>query len=351
MNTVLVTGASGFIGRFLILALLKKGDTVFALLRKPQEQLVEIQTWLKQYGVTESQNLYAVQGDLAQSDLGISANGWQAMQSVQVVYNCGGLFHWGMQVEHARAVNVQGAVRLVELTAQHLKINQFIHVSGFTLAIRDHMNELGINTDLDGTQMNWTSVYQKAGAYEGSKLEAHFAVKRTAQALNIPLSIVLPSGVIGHSQTGEISTSQDIAKTIIKLLQRKLPIVPKGYLFMVSVDELTHFMAHIADFPESIGQEYVLSSANPLNLKAALSICAESAHVPAPFLSIPVPMLKLIAKIPPLARFLELELEMLNFIRTEPLDITATIEMQRKMGLVGTTLMDSLKNSTRFLSR
>lgn len=350
MNTVLVTGASGFIGRFLILALLKKGDTVFALLRHPKEQLVEIQTWLTQQGLPANQNLYGVQGDLAKNDLGVSPIDWQSMQSVQIIYNCGGLYHWGMQIEHARAVNVHGAIRLLELTAQHLKINNFVHVSGFILAVQDYMNDLGINIDMDGSQVGWESVYQKAGAYAGSKLEAHFAVKRTAKALNIPLSTVLPSAVIGHSQTGEISTSQDIAKTITKLLHKKLPIVPKGYILMVSVDELTDFMVQMVDFPESIGQDYLLTSDNPLDLKTALTICAESAHVPAPYLSISIPLLKVIAKIRPLAKLLELEKETLNFIRNEPLDITATFKMQRKMGLKGASLIDSLKNTTRFLS-
>lgn len=42
----LVTGATGFVGRFLILELLKKRHQVFALMRHPPKQEQALKQWL-----------------------------------------------------------------------------------------------------------------------------------------------------------------------------------------------------------------------------------------------------------------------------------------------------------------
>ena len=45
MTHVLVTGASGYIGRYLVKELLDKGDCVTVLLRRPAAQLPVLQEW------------------------------------------------------------------------------------------------------------------------------------------------------------------------------------------------------------------------------------------------------------------------------------------------------------------
>jgi dihydroflavonol-4-reductase len=347
MNTVLVTGASGFIGRFLILSLLKKGDTVFALLRKPENQLPELREWLKKYGVTQSSRLLPIYGDLSQPDLAIGEEDWRAMQSVQIIYNCGGLYAWRMNAAQARQVNLHGAIRLLELGSQRLRLDRFVHVSGYMLSIQSHLNKLGINSD--GEHDDWDSVYRQVGAYEASKIEAHFAVKRTARLLQVPLTVAHPAGVIGHSTTGEISLSQDVAKTMIKLLRGKLPAVPRGFLPMIGVDELADFMAYVVDYPESTDQEYVLANSDQIDLKTALTLCAQTVHARIPFLSISVATLGMIAKSNFLARLFDIEKETLNFIQAGPIDIQATREMRRKMGLPEASLKRSLSKTAYFI--
>ena len=43
---ILVTGATGFIGRFLLAQLLAQGERVVVLLRRPEPQMAELQAWL-----------------------------------------------------------------------------------------------------------------------------------------------------------------------------------------------------------------------------------------------------------------------------------------------------------------
>jgi thioester reductase-like protein len=65
----LVTGGTGFIGRFLVADLLKRGDPVYVLVRKgSQKKLAALR---KEWGAGERQ-VIAVTGDLAKPLLGVA---------------------------------------------------------------------------------------------------------------------------------------------------------------------------------------------------------------------------------------------------------------------------------------
>ncbi len=349
MATVLVTGASGFVGKFLILALLRKGDTVFAMLRQPQTQLAMLQQWLQGYGVS-AERLHAVRGDFREQGAGISAADWQAMAAVTVVYHSGALFAWGLTTDDARQVNVLGALELFTAAAKHLQLTRFVQVSGYMLTMTAHLQKLGITGDDSAT--DWTKTYQQVGAYEASKLEAHFAIKRTALALNVPLTVIHPATAIGHSESGEIAPNQEFTRTLNDLRKGKLFAVPDGggyRLPLVSVDYLTQFMAHVADYPETAGCEYLVGDEQTPSLKAVLAICADHVGIAAPRVSVPVPLLQQIVRWQWLGKKLGMTSEMLHFMRTEPLDTAATTYMANKMGIKPVLLSVALAQTMTYV--
>ena len=64
-----VTGGTGFIGRFLVDYLLKRGEPVYVLVRKSSQK--KLAALREQWGVDETQ-VVAVAGDLAKPKLGVS---------------------------------------------------------------------------------------------------------------------------------------------------------------------------------------------------------------------------------------------------------------------------------------
>lgn len=349
MATVLVSGASGFVGKFLILALLRKGDTVFALLRQPQAQLAVLQHWLQTYGVN-SEKLYAVRGDFKEANAGISAADWQAMAEVTVIYHSGALFAWGLTKDEAQQVNVLGAIALLTSAANALKLTRFVQVSGYMLTMTAHLQRLGI--DDDGEKTNWPAIYQQVGAYEASKLEGHFAIKRAALRLNVPLTIIHPATVIGHSETGEIAPNQVFRSTLHDLVEGKLWAVPDGNgyrLPLVSIDYLTQFMAQIADYQDSAGQAYLVADENTPSLKAVLTHCANQRGIAAPRISMPVPLLQQLARWQWLGQQLGLSSEMLHFLRREQLNTTTSREMAAKMAIPSVLLTTALTQTMRYV--
>ncbi|HEX5362074.1 MAG TPA: SDR family oxidoreductase [Fluviicoccus sp.] len=348
MTHVLVTGASGYIGRYLVKELLDKGDCVTVLLRRPAAQLPVLQDWLRAQG-TDVGALQAVAGDLARPEAGIDAEGWRTLAAVTVVYHSGALFGWNLPEEQVRAVNVTGATGLLEAAASRLSLQRFVQVSGYMLTFPGHLASLGIHGD--GSGVDWPAVYRRTGSYEASKLEGHFAVKRAAGRRGVPLTVIHPATLAGHAGTGELPDTQEMARSIDDLLAGRLPAVPGGggyRLPLVSLDYLAVFMARVADYAEAAGREYLLADPATPDLKAVMQVCAREAGVKAPAMRVPVPLLRRLAGWSWLSRQTGLTREKLDFLRREPLFTAATDEMARRMGLTPPPLASVLAAASRY---
>lgn len=351
MKTILVTGASGFIGRFLLKELLKKGHQVFALLRQPEPQLAVLKTWLDQQKVDSSQ-LYAIRGDLSQENAGISASDWQVMQQVTVIYHTAALFAWNLDVNTARQINVIGVLTLLKLAQQQLRIERVVQVSGYMLSIDKNIRQLGIS--YEGEHHDWLEVYQQVGVYEASKIEAHFAIKRWAAKMNIPLTVIHPATVVGDSQTGELASNQGFYQTLVDLFAGKLTAVPAGQgyrLPLVSVDYVAEFLANVIDYNQSIGQEYVLADNKTPDLKTVLTLCARSVNIAPPRLAVPIPVLRILLKSPWVAQKTGLSTEILHFFRQESLKVDTANQLAMTMGLSQLDLTQVLAKTTQFVQR
>lgn len=350
MSDILVTGASGFIGQFLILALVKKGHKVFALFRKPEQQYPKLIEWLAAKGVTQAE-IVPIQGDLSLQNVGISSESWQKMANVSVIYHSAAMFGWNLSEQQARQVNVKGVLELLTLAQQQLKLKQVVQVSGYMLTMHKHLQQLGISGLAENA--NWAKIYQQIGVYEASKIEAHFAIKRLSQTLNIPLTVIHPATVIGDGQQGELASQQPFYQTLLDLIAGKLFAVPSGQgyrLPLVGVDYLTQFMASVIDYPQSIGQEYVLADNATPNLKQVLTVCAKAIAVKPPVLSIPIPVLKCVLASDFIAKKAGMSTEMLHFFRQESLVVEPTQQLANMMGLTMPNLAQSLKQTAKFVA-
>ncbi|MCB1660199.1 MAG: SDR family oxidoreductase, partial [Pseudomonadales bacterium] len=342
-------GASGFIGKFLILALVKKGHRVFALFRKPTEQFPQLIAWLATKGVVEAQ-IVPIQGDLSVANVGISEESWQKMANVSVIYHSAAMFGWNLSEQQARQVNVKGVLELLTLAQQKLSLKQVVQVSGYMLTMTQHLQKLGIEGLAENA--NWAKIYQQVGVYEASKIEAHFAIKRLSTQLNIPLTVIHPATVIGDSDSGELASQQPFYQTLLDLKAGKLFAVPAGQgyrLPLVSVDYLTQFMAKVIEYPQAVNQEYVLADNTTPNLKQVLTVCAKAVAVKPPVLAIPIPVLKRLLAVDFIAKKAGMSLEMLHFFRQESLAIENTQQLASQMGLNLPNLSVALQQTAQFV--
>jgi thioester reductase-like protein len=349
-DTVLLTGATGHLGRWLALEHLRQGDAVLALLRRPAEQGPELAAWLASRGAP-TEAFRAVGGDLGAEGLGLTAAAREVLQGVTRVAHFGALWGFGLPVADVRRVNVGGARALLSLAATLPRLRHAVHASGYMATLPAHLAALGIRAD--GTA-DWARVYRRTGAYEASKLEAHFAVRAHAAALGLPLTVVHPATATGHSRTGEILGTQALTDVARQLLSGRLlavPGSPRHRLPLVAVDHLAAWVARVPGTEGTAGRDFLLMDPDSPPLVETVGWLARGAGVAAPRRHVPLALLRAALAVPGVARATGLSAEGLPFLRTEALDPGEALALGERLGVHRPPLFAAVEATGRFLAQ
>lgn len=344
-----VTGGSGFIGQHLLALLTSRGHPVSVLMRRPHS-LPALRGKIEQLG-GRGDLLTAVGGDLGLPGLGLDATDREQVRQAAVVFHLGVQFAWGLSQAQARQVNVEGAIRVAELAAQ--QGSRLLMVGGFMLANHAHLQRIGVNLQ-HPEQTDWDRLYRRSGVYEGSKLEAHFRVRARMAELQASLTLVHPATVCGHSRSGHILPAQPLAGLIDNLAAGRLGAIPGSaahWLPLVSVDFLAELMLAAAFDEQQVGQEILALDAATPNLQGMLQQLAHTLSVQAPRRHLPIPLLRVLLKIPGVPRLLHTDAESLDFIQTTRFDTAATQALVQRHQLHWPDIDQALQATARYLAR
>jgi len=201
--TVLLTGATGFVGGE-VLARLGRDDVV-ALVRRP---LPGVRT---------------VAGNLTAPGLGVERG---ELDDVTEIVHCAASVSWGMPLDEARAINVEGTRRLLELARGLRGLRRFVHVSTAYVAGRFE-GRFGEDDLVAGQEFRNT--------YEQSKAEA----EQLVHDAGLPSVVVRPSIVMGDSTTGWTPVFNVLywpLRAYARGLLREIPASPDARVDIVPVD-------------------------------------------------------------------------------------------------------------------
>ena len=136
-RTVLLTGASGFLGVYLLSGLVQKVDRVFCLQRckDKAEGLTAIRKQAERAGLTvDWARVEIVSGDLAAPGLGLSQDVRQRLaKEVDGILHCGAFVHHLHNYQTMKAANVDSTVSLLKLALEE-KRKSFCYVSTLSVA-------------------------------------------------------------------------------------------------------------------------------------------------------------------------------------------------------------------------
>lgn len=270
-----VTGATGFIGKRLVKALLqRRGATVHFLLREGSENKLAD---LAAYWGAEASRAVPVYGDLTAKKLGVSAEAVKKLKGhVDHVYHLAAVYDLKADEEAQVQVNIEGTRNLVEF-AKAIEAGHLHHVSSIAAAglyegvFREDMFEEAENLD---------------HPYFMTKHESEKIVRKESK---VPWTVYRPALVVGDSQTGEMDKI-DGPYYFFKLIQRMRQLLPPwmpsvglegGRINIVPVDFVVSALDHISHQKTDLNKKcFHLVDPEGYRVGDVLDVFSKAAHAP-----------------------------------------------------------------------
>ncbi|MEQ4564620.1 alpha/beta fold hydrolase [Paenarthrobacter sp. CAP02] len=315
----LVFGASGLVGRHLVLALALAGANVTAAVRTA-ESGARVERWVREHGLTRSINTTIVDFESP----GIVTGGPSAFPDVTEIHNCAGTYRFGMTAHEARSANVGIVEKLMDFAADLPKVQRVVHVSGYRVGGQDP-------TTIPWSEDYRAAAYKELGAYEASKVESDAIFQALAMERGIPWTVVNPSSLIGDSVTGESDQLIGLPTTIEQIWEGSVAALPGGettFLPVVTVDYLAAFMTAAAVDPAAAGNAYwILDDATP-PLADLLTHVGRHLGAKVPRLRLPVGVIRRLPE-----RITKADPETLTFMSSDRYPTQSAIDFADKHGI------------------
>ncbi|MCC6498806.1 MAG: amino acid adenylation domain-containing protein [Anaerolineales bacterium] len=265
---ILLTGATGFVGAFLLKDLLTMTSAeIYCLLRadNAEQGLQRLKRNLNSYQLWDeslAQRIKPVLGDLGSPRLGLSDETFDelANQMDTIIHN-GAMVNFVYPYAAHKAANVLGTQEILRL-ASRAKLKPVHHVS--TLSI---LYSRGVN---DGRVYREDSNLDEVGAPFGGYAQSKWvAEKLIMQAIErgIPCAIYRPGLVSGHSVTGAWNTDNLISSmTRACVLLGSVPSLDV-MVNIVPVDFVSAAIVGLSKDEKNFGGVYHLDNPEPLHFK------------------------------------------------------------------------------------
>jgi NAD(P)-dependent dehydrogenase (short-subunit alcohol dehydrogenase family) len=274
-----VTGATGFIGKRLVKALLARKGTVVHFLLRPESE-GKVAGLLEYWGTTKARAI-PVFGDLTSKKLGVAGDDIKALKGqIDMAFHLAAVYDLSADEQSQVRANIEGTRNVVEF-AKAIDAGHLHHVSSIAAAgmyegvFREDMFEEAENLD---------------HPYFNTKHESEKIVRKESK---VPWTVYRPAFVVGDSQTGEMDKI-DGPYYFFKLIQRMRQILPPwmpsvglegGRINIVPVDFVVSCIDHIAHLhasgkAEVKGKCFHLVDPRGYRVGDVLDIFSKAAHAP-----------------------------------------------------------------------
>lgn len=302
-----VTGATGFIGRFLVSNLLKRKGTVHVLVRKGSTKKLAM---IGEQMGWDMKRVIPVNGDLGKAKLGIAPAQLAALKGkITHFFHLAAIYDMTADAESQKQANIGGTKHALELAAA-IKAGCFHHASSIAAA--------GLYPGVFREDM-FDEAEGLKDPYLRTKHESEGLVRKQTA---VPFRIYRPSMVVGHSKTGEIDKIDGpyYLFTLIKKIRETIPQwvptlgIEGGRINVVPVDFVADAMDHIAHKKGLDGQCFHLVDPEPMRFGELMNTFARAAHAPEMtmrldarmFAFIPAPMRMAVSNLPPVKRLTDI---------------------------------------------
>ncbi|MFI6168758.1 amino acid adenylation domain-containing protein [Nocardia sp. NPDC051052] len=250
-RAVLLTGATGFLGAFLLAALLERTDLhVYCLVRANDDPaaLHRIQSAFARYRLDSTptaglaRRITAIAGDLALPQFGLSHTRYQELaNTVDAIVHNGARVHHFEPYSRLRPANVEGTERILRLAATGTpKPVHFVSSVDTAFAVDGNPPILTEDRRVAATSL-------PHNGYVASKWVAEGLVYAAAHR-GVPVTVYRPGRIGGHSRTGASGPEDafwSLIRAMVVLEAVPAEIYDAGSIDMVPVDWVAATIAHL----------------------------------------------------------------------------------------------------------
>lgn len=269
-----VTGATGFIGRYLVGNLLARKGQVHVLVRKGSRKKLEAIG--KKMG-WDMKRIVPVEGDMTAATCGLSAAQLRSLKAKKIrhFFHLAAIYDLTASADSQRKANIEGTQNALDLAAA-IGAGCFHHTSSIAAA--------GLYPGIFREDM-----FDEAEGLDDPYLRTkHDSEGLVRKETRIPWRVYRPAMVVGHSQTGEMDKIDGpyYFFTLIKKLRELFPPwmpmlgLEGGRINVVPVDFVADAMDHIAHKPKLDGHTFHLVDPEPMRVGEVLNTFARAGHAP-----------------------------------------------------------------------
>jgi nucleoside-diphosphate-sugar epimerase len=266
MYDILLTGATGFIGRNLAKELVEKGNNVRCLVRNSSNK-----SFLHRLGV-----------DLAFGDVSDAGSVMKATKNIDIVYHLAAIRGEQNSIDYGTytLVNVGGTRNLLEASV-NANVHKFIYCSS-----------VGVIGWWPSPPADENTPCRPTGKYHITKLEAEKVVQSYCNDRGLNATVIRPVITYGDDNSGFIF---NLAKLIRAGVFR---IIGNGnnYLHLVSIENLISGFTLAESNSRSKGRTYIIADEKPITIIDLASTIAKSLNAKLPTTKIPITLAKVAAK-------------------------------------------------------
>jgi len=252
MGLVLVTGATGFVGKWTILRLLQAGYPVRGTVRSMRKVAEVFRTLSDQLGRETVSRLELVEADL------LNDKGWGAATAgAQTVMHVAAAIRGDEPRDKDLVIRpaLEGTERVLK-AAHAAGVRRVILTSSIATVGYGHGHTSGRRvydesffTNLDGMKFTW--------AYCIGKTRAEQLAWSFAKANGLDLTTIHPGAIIGPALDDDASISVGL---VSGLLDGSTPAVPSNGFCLIDVRDVADLHVAALQNPETIGQRYLATS-------------------------------------------------------------------------------------------
>jgi thioester reductase-like protein len=286
-NNIFLTGATGFLGAFLLQELLKKTSAnIYCLVRSPNYESgkLKIQNNLAAYGLWDGKSsdcatrsakgdrIIPVLGDLSKPRLGLDREEFQKMSSsIDTIYHSAALLNYVYPYSQFKPANVLGTQEIIRLASQ-TKVKPLHYISSVAV-FESSAYYSKVITESDSLSHN-KDIYL---GYSQSKWVAEKLVM-SARDRGLPVTIYRPPFISGDTKTGVWNTDDIVCRLIKGCIQMgSMPDI--DFLLDLSpVDYVSRAIVYLSQQQQSLGKAFHLNNPQPLHWKDLVSFIRDSGY-------------------------------------------------------------------------